>query len=213
MPGRRVEANVTWLQLGFNSSGPDMCRASSPPFPIPWRVVDGGMKSKAKIHVRASTRYVSKHAQPPGTDGLGQRWTTCATSHFCVGHVLTVMDTEYATQAPLVKGIHAPWLTLPLSLSRPLLYIKRQAGHIQSKGEACCTRIYWSARCCDPAVSCSPARLLSVRLIFHYTIFHCGQSDRYRDRQMTQRCPRYYQPPEHDEELKSRLLYMVLPAT
>jgi len=39
MPGR-VKANVTWLQVGLNSSGPGMCWASSPPFTMPWRVVD-----------------------------------------------------------------------------------------------------------------------------------------------------------------------------
>jgi len=40
-----------------------------------------------------------------GTDRLIQRRTSRATPHFCIGHVLIVMDTEYATQAALVKGI------------------------------------------------------------------------------------------------------------
>jgi len=77
MPGR-VEANVTWLQVGLNSAVPGKCRPSSPPFPIPWRVVDGGMKSMAMIHFWASTRYMTKQAKPLGTAGLGQWWTTCA---------------------------------------------------------------------------------------------------------------------------------------
>jgi len=55
-----------------------------------------------------------------------------------------VMDTEDARQAPLVKGIYLPWLTLPFSLSWSLLHTKRQAGHIRSKGEAWWTLIYWS---------------------------------------------------------------------
>jgi len=51
-------------------------RASSPPFPIPWRVIDGGMKITAMIHFRASKRYMTKQVKPTkGTDGLGQRWT------------------------------------------------------------------------------------------------------------------------------------------
>jgi len=70
MPGR-VKANVTWLQGDFNSEGPGMCRTSSPPVPIPWRVVDGGMKSTAMIHFRASTRYITKQTKPTGRDGLG----------------------------------------------------------------------------------------------------------------------------------------------
>jgi len=108
MPGR-LEANVTWLQVILNSSGRGVCRAFSPSSPIPWMVVDGGMKSTAMIYFRASTRYMTKQAKPSGTDGHGQRWTTCLTPHFSVGHLLTVMDSEYASQAPFVKGIHRSW--------------------------------------------------------------------------------------------------------
>jgi len=91
-----------------------MCRVSSPPFPIPWRVVDGGMKSTAMIHFRASTRCMTKQAKPTGTDGVGQRWTSCGTPHFGIGHVLTVMDD--ATQAQLVEmqkliNVHSPVIT------------------------------------------------------------------------------------------------------
>jgi len=57
MPGR-VKVNVPWLQVGLNSSGPGKFRATSPPFPIPWRVVDG-MKSTAMFHFRASTHYMT----------------------------------------------------------------------------------------------------------------------------------------------------------
>jgi len=98
---------------------------------IPWRVVDSGMKSTAMIYFRpARAIWPNKR----------QRWTTCATPHFCVGHMLTVMNT--------IGQRHPSTLTLPLSLSRSLLHTKRQAGHIRSKGEAWWTRIYWSARCC-----------------------------------------------------------------
>jgi len=137
-----------------------------------WRVVDGGMKSSTMIHFRASTRYMTKQAKPSGTNGLGQWWTTCATPHFCVGHVLTVMDSEDATQAGTIGQRHPPRLTLPLSLSRSLLRTKRQAGHIQRKGEAWWTRIYWSTSCCNPAVSCSSARLLSVLCHIPYIIYN-----------------------------------------
>jgi len=85
MPGR-VEANVTWLQVGLQSAAAGMSRASSPSFPIPWRVVDGGMKSTAMIHFRASTCYVTKQSKPTGTDCLGQRWTTCETPHFYIAY-------------------------------------------------------------------------------------------------------------------------------
>jgi len=73
------------------------------------------MKSTAMINLRASTHYMTKQAKTSGTDGLEPRWTTCATPHFCVGHMLTVMDTEDVMLAPLtedvmlaplVKGIH-----------------------------------------------------------------------------------------------------------
>jgi len=47
MPGR-----VEDMALG---RPPGMCPASSPPIPMPRRVVDGGMKSTAMIHFRAST--------------------------------------------------------------------------------------------------------------------------------------------------------------
>jgi len=45
---------------------------------------------------------MTKQAKPSGTDGVGQRWTTCATPHVCVGHVLTVMDRMDGSMATLV---------------------------------------------------------------------------------------------------------------
>jgi len=133
MPGR-VEANVTCLQTGLNSVVPSVWWASLLSFSFPWRVGDGSMKDTAIIYFQGSTRYMTKQAKPSGTVGLAQRWTTCATSHFCDGHVMTVMDTE-DTDAGTIDQRHPPWLTLPLSLSWSLLHTKRQAGHIQSKGE------------------------------------------------------------------------------
>jgi len=117
MPGK-VEANITWLQVGLNSAGPGMCRASSP---VPWRGVDGGMNNTAMVHFQTSTRYKTKQVKPSGTVGFEQSWTICETSHFCVGHVLTVTDSEDATQVGTISQRHRPWLTLPLSLSSSIL--------------------------------------------------------------------------------------------
>jgi len=124
MPGI-VEANVildfsTASTVRVHVCGSGMCWASSQSVPIPWRVVDDNMKSTAKIHFWASTCYMTKQVKPSGTDGLGQRCTTCATPHFSVGHVLIAMNVIGrcdATHRTHPSGLHKQSILAAKSIS------------------------------------------------------------------------------------------------
>jgi len=70
--------------------------------------------------------------------------------------------------ADTIGQSHLPWLALLLSLSMSLLLTKSPTGHLYSKSEAWWTMIYWHARYCYPAVSCSSTRFLSVGPTLHF---------------------------------------------
>jgi len=110
-------------------------------------LVDGGMKGSAMIHFRDSTRYMTNKRNL-----LERMVWDCGEQP--VRSLASGLDTCFvcnrfgSCNAGTTGQKHRElWLALPLSLFRSLLHAKRRAGHIQSKGEAWWTRIFWGARC------------------------------------------------------------------